>query len=568
MILFILEFFFLFLLCLPLIKEIMSTLTKLTFPRARIEPDQMKSHIVAQGGSRVTQQIFPSNSWGSANQPLVQASWSISPPSTQTILDRNVRIKCYLKVETNVAMQLGTNDALRQFPIQAITDVITCQINGETISQNTADIYNAMLCFENDAVDRLGDVSTSPAMPDQYQQYADWQTYGSARNPLADYGENSAEMSRGGFPVVLAEDGKSFTCEVVEPLFLSPFLSGMGGDSEGLVNINQLNINFRWTQNTNRVLCHSTAGNAITTVTVSFYQAPEILMNYITPQIIQPLPTVQTVYYEKLQQYIKPYNAITNNTSFQVISDSIKLSMIPSAMYLFVRHSRASSNYLVSDSYCKLSNIQVLFNNQSGLLATASDQELFSIAQRCGLNLSWAQYSKYRGSVFAVRFGEDIGLQANEAAGVAGQYTLQIQATAQNISGATGDFEFFTLFSMPGTCSVYENGARTSIGNFSEAMVLSAAQGNEEVSHEIYRAIHGGRRGSGRFLDRFKSFINKVSHGISRVADFARPVVASLAPEFSPLLEGVANVSKITARHTGGKMGGSRTSGGRLSRLR
>jgi hypothetical protein len=35
----------------------MSTLTRLQFPRSRVEPDQMKSHIVAQGGSRVTQQI-------------------------------------------------------------------------------------------------------------------------------------------------------------------------------------------------------------------------------------------------------------------------------------------------------------------------------------------------------------------------------------------------------------------------------------------------------------------------------------------------------------------------------
>jgi len=545
----------------------MSTLTRLQFPRSRIESDQMKTHIVAQGGSRVTQQLFPSNAWGSPLQPLVQASFSISPPSTQTIVDRDVRIKCYLRVETDQAMQIGTNDALRQFPISAITDVVTVQINGETISQNTTDIMNAMLTFDNDLLDRIGSVSSSPAMPDQFQQYNAWTTLGSARNPLADYGENSAEMSRGGFPITLAEDGKSFTCEVVEPLFLSPFLTGMGGDSEGLVNINQINLNFRWTQNTNRVLCHSSAGNAITTVSVSFYQAPEILMNYITPQIIQPLPTVQTVFYEKLQQYIKPYNAITNNSTFQVISDSIKLSMIPSAMYLFVRHSRASSNYLVSDAYCKLSNVNVLWNNNSGLLATASDQELYSITQRCGSNLSWAQYSKYRGSVFAVRFGEDIGLQANEAAGVAGQYTIQVQAQAQNISGATGDWEFFQVFSMPGTCSVYENGARTSIGNYSEAMVLSAAQGNEEISHEIFRAIHGGRHG-GKFGDRFKSFINKVSHGISRVADFARPIVGAIAPEFSPLLEGVANVSRQASKLTGGRMGSGRTTGGRLSRLR
>jgi len=545
----------------------MSNLTKLTFPRARIEADQMKTHIVAQGGSRVTQQIFPSNSWGSPGAPLTQASWSITPPSTSTIIDRDVRIKCYFRVEVDQPLQIGTNDGLRQFPIQSITDVITVQINGETISQNTSDIYNAMLCFNNSVEDRIGAISTSPAQPDSFQQFSDWQIYGSARNPLADYGENSAEMSRGGFPIVLSEDKKSFTFEAVEPLFISPFLSGQK-DEEGIVNINQLNLNFRWVQLTNRVLCHSSAGNNITSVNVSFYQAPEILMNFITPSIIQPLPTVQTISYSKLQQYIKPYNAFVAGSSQTVISDSIKLSLIPTAMYLFVRHARSSSNYKIADSYCSLSNINILWNNQSGLLATASNQELYSITQRCGSNLSWAQYSKYRGSVFAVMFGEDIGLQPNECAGVAGQYTIQVQATSTNITGATGDFEFFVVFDQPGTTSIYENGARTSIGNYSEAMVLAASQGSEEVSHEIYYALHGGGRGGrGNFMSRFKNFVNKVSHGVSRAAAFARPLVSQLAPQFSPLLEGVANVSNQVSKLSGGK-GGSRTSGGRLARMR
>jgi hypothetical protein len=276
-----------------------------------------------------------------------------------------------------------------------------------------------------------------------------------------------------------------------------------------------------------------------------------------------PLPTVQTVSYSKLQQYIKPITGFVAGSTQTVISDSIKLSMIPSAMYLFVRHARSASNYLVSDSYAKLSNINVLWNNQSGLLATASDQELYSITHRCGSNLSWAQYSKYRGSVFAVEFGEDIGLQANECAGVAGQYTIQVQATAKNLS-TTGDFEFFVVFDQPGTTSVFENGCRSSIGNFSEAMVLSAHQSAEELSHEVYASIHGGgRRGGGRFMGRFKSFIHKVSGGIARGAQMVAPLLDKVAPQYSALARGVGNVAGEVSNLTAG----SRTSGGRLSRM-
>jgi hypothetical protein len=532
------------------------------YPRSNVVSDQFKTHLIKQGGSRVTQQVFASNSWGSVNAPITQCSFNINPPSSQTLIDRDIRIKCYLTVTVDQPLQIGTNDALRQFPISAITDVITVQINGETLSQNTSDINNAMLTFNNTVQDRNGAISTSPSMPENFQAYSDWTVYGSGKNPLADYGENSSEMTRGGFPVTIAANGLSFTCEVVEPLFLSPFTSGQS-DEEAFVNINQLNVSLRFVQLINRVLSHSTAGNPITSVGVSFYQAPELLVNFITPQITAPLPTVQSVSYSKLQQYIKPVNGFVQGSSQTVISDSIKLSMIPSAMYLFVRHARSASNYLVSDSYAKLSNINVLWNNQSGLLATASDQELYSITHRTGSNLSWAQYSKYRGSVFAVEFGEDIGLQANECAGVAGQYTIQVQATAKCLGG-TGDYEMFLVMDMPGTTSVYENGCRSSIGNFSESMVLAAHQSSEQMSHEVYASLHGGgRRGGGSFGSRFKTFIHKVSGGIQKAANFAAPLVDKLAPQYGALVRGVGGVAGEVSNLTGS----GRTSGGNLSRL-
>jgi len=540
------------------------SLTKIQFPRSHVTSDQFKTFLVKQGGSRVTQQVFASNSWGSAGAPIVQASWNVNPPSTQTLVDRDIRIKCYLSVVVDQPLQIGTNDGLRQFPLASITDVITVQINGETLSQNTSDFNNAMLCFGNIPEDRNGAISTSPGMPDQFQQYNNWTTLGSARNPLADYGENSAEMSRGGFPVVVAPGGLSFTCEITEPLFLSPFSNGLT-DEEAFCNINQLNISLRFVQLVNRVLCHSSAGNAITAVSVSFTQAPELLINYITPQITQPLPTVQTVSYSKLQQYIKPITGFVQGTSQTVISDSIKLSMIPSHIYLFVRHARSASNYLVSDSYAKLSNINVLWNNQSGLLATASDQELYSITHRAGSNLSWAQYSKYRGSVFCVTMGDDIGLQANETPGCAGQYTISVQATATCLGG-TGDYEYFLVMDMPGTTSVYENGCRSSIGNYSESMVLAAHQSSESMDHQVFTALHGGGRSvrGGAFGSRFKSFIHRVSGGIQKAAQFAQPFVDKVAPEYSQLVRGVGSV----AGEVGNLTAGSRTSGGRLSRMR
>jgi len=539
----------------------MSEITKVMYAREHIVSDTQKTRILRQGGSRVNQQVFPSSSWGSPGSPLIQSSFSISPPSTQTIVDRNIRVKCYLEVQVDQPLQIGTNDSLRQFPIAAITDVVTMQINGETISQNTADLIAAMNCYHNDSYDRNRAVSTSPAQPDQYQKYSDWQQYGSARNVCADYGENSSEMSRGGFPITIAPDGLSFRCELVEPLFLSPFLSGQEED-EGMVNVNQMNLSLRFVQLTGRVLSHSSAGNPITTVSASFYQAPELLINYVTPMITYPLPTVQTLPYSKLQQYIKPVGNFTSGSTQTLISDSIKLSLIPHRMYAFVRHSRSSSDYTVADSFAKISRMSVLWNNQSGLLSTASEQELFDICSKNDCNLSYPQFSKYRGSVMCVEFGKDIGLQSNEASGTSGQWTIQVQIEATNLTD-TGDFEFFLVFDQPGTFSCFENGARASIGNFSEQMVLSAQQGDVESNHAVYQALHGS--GKGRFMKGFRNFVHRFASGLGDVAKMASPIIGSLAPELAPAVSLVSQIAPAVAQAT---KGGSRTTGGRLSRMR
>ena len=159
-----------------------------------------------------------------------------------------------------------------------------------------------------------------------------------------------------------------------------------------------------------------------------------------------------------------------------------------------------------------------------------------------------------------IEFGKDIGLQANEAAGVAGQFTIQVQIEATNLDD-TGDYEYFLIMDQPGTFSIFENGARASIGNFSEAMVLSAQQGDTESSHAVYTALHGGRL-NGRFMKGFKNFVHRFSSGLSDVAKMASPIVASLAPELAPALGLVQQIApKVAAASQGG-----RVTGGRLSR--
>ena len=535
---------------------------KVLEPRVNIKADSEKNHVVLMGALRVNEQVNVADSWGSVGTKPVQALWTINPPSTTTILDRYMRVRAYFEITVDADLQLGTNDALRQFPIASLCDVLTVQINGESISDNLADKIHALLCFGNERETRQGSVSTTPSAPDNYQQYSDWTTYGSAKNPLADYGESTYDP-RGGFPVQVV-GARVFRVVLTEPIFMSPFFSGMGSQEEGFVNVNQMNIAFRWKSDLSPILSHSSAGKAITSVTVSMYQAPELLTTYLTPDLMQPLPQLQVLPYSKSLDYIKSVPQLADGTSTRVISDSIKLSQIPRKLYLFCRHRRSTSTQDTSDSFLRIDGLSILWNNQSGLFASATEQDLFEISRRNGLNLSYPQWRKYRGGVMCIEFGKDIGLLDNEAPGVQGQYTLQIQMDVSNVSGAAFDAEFYQLFMMEGTFSIAENMGRASLGNLTQQVVL-ASKASEELDYRHYEGLQGGS-----FWTSLKGFVNKVSRGVQKGADIAEklaPAVIGAFPELAPMagvLPAISRGAGAVRKLTGGRISGAGLAGGQL----
>lgn len=533
---------------------------KVVEPRVDIKPDVEKNHAVLYGGLRYNEQVNVADSWGTPSTQPIQALWNIFPPSTQTITDRFMKVRVYLEVETDADLQLGTNDALRQCPISSITDVLTCQVNGETISDNLGDKLHAMLTF-GDRHEWNKSMSMTPISPDNFQEYQDWSIYGSSKNPLSNYGEAAAYDPRGGYPVEVLAANK-FRAVVTEPLLLSPFYNGQGHQEEGFVNVQQFNISFRWKTDLSKVLSHSSLGNAITSVVVRFYQAPEILTTYITPDLTQPIPQLQVLPYHKPQEYIKASTptALAAGNSTTITSDSIKLSQIPRKMYVFVRHERSTSNYTTSDSFLALTRLNVLWNNQSGLFAQCGPQELYEISRRNGSNLSYPQWSNYRGSVFCAEFGKDIGLMDNEAPGVQGQWTIQVEATFKNTGTNPFTGDYYIVMLNEGTFSIAENMARASLGNLTPAGVL-AAKASPELDFTHYENLQGGG-----FFSKLKHLVKRTAHGVGKVAKAVAPVVSAINPEVGAVVSQVGRGARKVERLTGGRLVGGSMMGRRRHR--
>jgi len=539
---------------------------KVLEPRVNIKSDVEKNHIVLQGGSRVTEQkhVADSAQVGAGTVP-VQALWTIYPPSTSTITDRLMRVKCYVEVTTNVPHALGLHDAVRQFPINSIVDVTTIQVNGESISDNSGEKLHALLSYGMSQEERSRTVSTSASMPDTYQRYEDWQIYGSAKNPLSNFGENGAEDPRGGFPVEVISP-TVFRVEVTEAIQMSPFYNGIGTQEEGFVNVNQFNIALRFKANLSSFMSCAlrtplptptnpapTPVPEVTSVGVSFYKSPEILTTFITPDMTQPIPELQVLPYHKSQDYLRRVEDLIPGASTTVYSDSIKLSQIPRRLFLFVRHNKGDDNQNTANSFLKIKGLNILWGNQSGLLANASEQDLYEISRRNGCSLSYPSFSKYRGSVMCIEFGKDIGLLDDEAPGTQGQYTMQIQMTVEN-TGAT-DFlkgDFYQIFEMEGTFSIAENMARASLGNLTKSEVLSSKM-SDELDYSTYENLQGGS-----FFSSLKNIVNKVSRGVQSAVPIASQIASVVAPELTPLIGAAGKAAGIGRALSGGRMSGGR----------
>jgi hypothetical protein len=520
----------------------------------RINVSGEMTQVVSSGGQRLTQYVQTADSNSTSN-----SSFSFQPPSVKTVIDRHMLLRVRVRLTAvGGEFQRGTASALRQAPLASITDVLSISLNGGNISDNISRRIHSMLRYNNDVKARCGVVSTSPMMPDQYQRYGDWQdpvNGGSARNPLAAYGENSAEPNRGGF-VPLSESPTVLEYELTEAFFMSPFLPGLTPDEQGFVNINQIDVNIKYINNLERIFSHyNEAPNNLTGINVEFINPPQILVTYITVQNTQPLPLLQVLPYYKMNDYIKNEGTKAAGETFDVNTNTIKLNQVPRHMTLCVKRSRATESFNTADAFARIDSLDVLWNNESSLFSTYQSQGLFNIAKGNGCNLDYPQWVKFVGGVLRIEFSKDLGTIMGISPGTMGQYTLSATLRCTNVAGEAIEFESFLTTTLEGSVEIASNSLALNLGNLDVSSVVDAENNAERIDH-THPALN--KAGGGSFWSSLKNFIHGAGKGVNQLArmgQMAMPALAAVAPQYAaPLAAGLGMARAATG---GGKTGGS-----------
>jgi hypothetical protein len=407
-------------------------------------------------------------------------------------------------------------------------------------------------------------------MPDGYQEYSDGALYGSAKDPLQPSGAIEIDSGRSMVPdPSRTNDGQNLHYIVTEPLFISPLEQGIGREAEGFVHVDSLNLTMRFRPDWARFMSLKST-SAATNLQVSFYKAPEMHLNYLSVDREMKLPAIQTLPYAKHLSYVQSgQQPVAAGATQTVVLDAVRLSSIPKTLFLFGAHDRSTRDEKTSDAFLAIDRVDVTFENRSGLLGTATPEDLYQISVSNGCNLTWQQFTRHRGSVVALQFGKDLGLDDGLAPGVRGNYSIQVTVTFRNPGANAFSFEAWQSYQMIGTVELAKGSGRATIGNLMAAEVIQSHQ-HDMTYYDVYPSMLYG----GSFWSSLKHIVSGAVKGVGKAAKFvgtsvlpiAEQVAGVVAPELLPFLEtakkGVGTARKLTGQ--GLRTGGSLTTGGNL----
>ncbi len=453
---------------------------------------------------------------------------------------------------TGPILNIGTYDCPRQCPNQQCITQISSQINTASFSLPTYDVISGILAVRTKPQFRDKMLSITPMWPDQYQEYSEGAL--TNRSPMGTYGDNPSETLRGGWPqIVVATNtttAATWTAVYTDTIMLPPYETGME-EGPGFVGVttNTWNISLgQLTRSWSHMDDNNSSGSPVwTSFTASIASSgtlPTLNYNILVPHLIPPMPA--NTYYpltvidrqvttgSSIGPWLGGSNAFPTS---QIISNMITLSYIPSMVVIYAKErqsdtSSSTTGYLRSDVFAGISNLSIQFNSQSGILANANQQQLYQFAVESGLEMSWPQFYRHRGSVLPLMFGTHIPLvNPDLAPGVRGSFTFQVNASIYTTN--TSRAVYYNLYVLPyyeGTLITKPGVYFPQQGVISHENVIQASM-TPPVNAIINHDITGGSFGGGPF-----SFIKNLVSKIAPVVEKVLPIAKALAPVVGPML--------------------------------
>lgn len=529
---------------------------------------------VIQGGQNITQQAFAASSSSPTNH-----IYNINVPSTDTVMSRNLKWRATVQITLagTIPRQVpasggaaavpgrflnyGQTCVLNAFPLNASCITAAASINNTTFSVNTREVQD-VLCRMLPR-EQLGEWNaTTPTYLDNYANYLD--SYSQQNSPFQAFGNafDARYPPRAAFPVSITPGPGTaslvnisnvdipataiLTFDVVEPLIgLSPFVWGTEAASEacGLNQLSNILLNMTMDQTLARSICFNpladppvvppgggaAQGGTCPDIRVQSVNYTNCFIDceFQTPGQQMFLPETCTVPYMNIQNYATPStsnNTITSGANVSLISNNITLSSVPDKLLIFVRKNIGSQTSTDATRYATIKSVSLLFSNQSGILASAPQTQLFKFSQESDSKQTWLEFSGVAGvgnnadctqstlatcgSVLALDFASVIPVSDLKTCGSLGQFNIQATVQVQNF-GPDMLLPTLNLCFLSSGVAMFSAGTAVSYTGLLDRDATAAAYEQKYVPKaELKRMVGGG------FFDRVKAIAHKAMKNV------------------------------------------------------
>jgi hypothetical protein len=482
----------------------------------RVGWTQEKQFGVIKSGTQNTYVVLPTQNYSTSN-----FNWNAQPPAPNVAINREIFMTCEVTLAltgtagaNGLLLAPGLYDAPRAYPLSQCINNINATINNSSVSLNTYQVINAFTKSNTSDFNYKTDLSVAPSQPDFYQNYDDnyVQSLGVANDPLQKIGQSSAfSQPRGSFAGFVVNSNTATTASVTitttEPLILSPFLTGTD-DENAFIGVQTLTLQVNLI-NLNRFLSHSAGnGNAgtINSIVATVTSPPLLLLNFITPSKIEPIPKSVIYPYHNTDVYTTDVQvAVGAGLTGVANSNNIQFNTIPRRLYVFLRRNDATSDHTTTDTFARIDAVSINFDNQSGILGGASTQQLYELSKNSGLNMSFTQWNSYTGSLLILDVGRALMLQnENEAPSLQTTKQFQMRVNFTNINPTQAiTFSMYIVVISDGIMTVSENQTILQNSILSQQDIMDVKlEGNKAAAWEKPTDFYGGK-----FFNKIHKFV-------------------------------------------------------------
>ena len=496
-------------------------------------------------------------------------NFNVQIPSQNTIMSRKVRFEAEFElsitgksVVDESFVKYGTHEGLAAYPGHALFTNMNLSINSTNCSVNMNNVL-PILANYLDPVE-MARSTESPVQRDQYYKYSD--SINKINCPfggLQNSANNSDLVPRGAFPLVSITGNRKWKTtdpdgvsvgthwattddrdvrvkfRVSEYLMISPFIYGEPENTAGLYGIQAMSILLNLDSDAKRCWRTNEDATKVSPRRIQLVGVKDcaLFFDLLTPQPSQLMPKRNVVPYYSMDRYITGnFGVIANGATPTISTSTISMSSIPDKVFVVVRKPISALDNKTPDVALPITGVSISFNNQSGILSSANQRDLYAISKKAGNKQTWDEFRGSTsagiasvsgahqtylttGSYFCFQMGRDCNISQDYYAPMSiGQFLLQINVAVDNSTGADFTPEILVVCQSSGVFVTEAGVSNTHLNILDKQSVLDSSSTEGVTESHLKRMVGGG------WLDSLKS-IGSIAGPIMRSIPFA-PVQA------------------------------------------